>query len=137
MGMIVSNAFMKRSFGKKLIENYLRHKDLTHIIDTSGVYLPGHGTPTTILLRTQPAARCSTRFEQYEASEVRTECQTIRPTPLFGVRSLTHVAEPDFEGERVSVADAHAFCVRTVPLEALGGGGAGRALEEQIQERIG
>src|SRR5664280_343723 len=49
MGMIMSNAFMKRTFGKKLIEKYLLHKDLTHVIDTSGVYLPGHGTPTTIL----------------------------------------------------------------------------------------
>jgi hypothetical protein len=38
MGMIVSNAFMKRAFGKKIIESYLLHKDLTHIIDTSGVY---------------------------------------------------------------------------------------------------
>src|SRR5205823_4312371 len=50
MGMIVSNAFMKRTFGKKLIESYLRRRDLTHVIDTSGVYLPWHGTPTAILV---------------------------------------------------------------------------------------
>ena len=49
VGLIVSNAFMKREFGKKLVENYVRFWDLTHVIDTSGAYLPGHGTPTAIL----------------------------------------------------------------------------------------
>lgn len=49
MGMITANSFMKREFGKKLIEEYLPRKDLTHVIDTSGAYIPGHGTPTAIL----------------------------------------------------------------------------------------
>jgi hypothetical protein len=40
---------MKREFGKTLIEEYLPRKDLTHVIDTSGAYIPGHGTPTVIL----------------------------------------------------------------------------------------
>ena len=54
VGMITSNAFMKRGFGKKLIEEYLPKWDISQVIDTSGVYLPGHGTPTTILFRTEP-----------------------------------------------------------------------------------
>lgn len=49
VGMITTNSFMKREFGKKLIESYLPRKDLTHVIDTSGAYIPGHGTPTVIL----------------------------------------------------------------------------------------
>ncbi|MDF5835686.1 hypothetical protein P4057_01740 [Pseudomonas aeruginosa] len=49
MGMITANSFMKREFGKKLIEDYLPRKDLTHVVDTSGAYIPGHGTPTVIL----------------------------------------------------------------------------------------
>lgn len=49
VGMIVSNAFMKREFGKKLIETFIPHWDLTHVIDASGAYIPGHGTPTAIL----------------------------------------------------------------------------------------
>ena len=49
VGMITANSFMKREFGKKLIEEYLPRKDLTHVIDTSGAYIPGHGTPTVIL----------------------------------------------------------------------------------------
>lgn len=49
IGMITTNTFMKRSFGRKLIEDYLRRRDVTHVVDTSGAYIPGHGTPTVIL----------------------------------------------------------------------------------------
>jgi hypothetical protein len=49
VGMITANSFMKREFGKKLIEEYIPRWDLTHVIDTSGAYIPGHGTPTVIL----------------------------------------------------------------------------------------
>ena len=49
VGQITSNAFMKREFGKKLIEEFFQKIDLTHVIDTSGAYIPGHGTPTVIL----------------------------------------------------------------------------------------
>jgi hypothetical protein len=50
VGQITSNSFMKRKFGKKLIENFFRlEAELSHVIDTSGAYIPGHGTPTVIL----------------------------------------------------------------------------------------
>ena len=49
VGMITANSFMKREFGKKLIEEFFPTVDLTHVIDTSGAYIPGHGTPTVIL----------------------------------------------------------------------------------------
>src|SRR5262249_13561044 len=49
VGMITTNSFMKREFGKKLIEEFFPRIDLTHVIDTSGAYIPGHGTPTVIL----------------------------------------------------------------------------------------
>ncbi len=50
VGLITANSFMKREMGSKLIEEWLPHRDLTHVIDTSGAYIPGHGTPTVILL---------------------------------------------------------------------------------------
>ena len=49
VGMITANSFMKREFGKKLIEEFFPEIDLTHVVDTSGAYIPGHGTPTVIL----------------------------------------------------------------------------------------
>ncbi|TDQ53762.1 BREX-2 system adenine-specific DNA-methyltransferase PglX [Actinorugispora endophytica] len=51
VGQITANSFMKREFGKKLIQEFFRDEvRLTHVIDTSGAYIPGHGTPTVILI---------------------------------------------------------------------------------------
>src|SRR5690606_10811560 len=51
VGQITANSFMKREFGKKLIEEFFAGEvELTHVIDTSGAYIPGHGTPTVILV---------------------------------------------------------------------------------------
>ncbi|MFJ9443198.1 BREX-2 system adenine-specific DNA-methyltransferase PglX [Kitasatospora sp. NPDC101235] len=51
VGQITANSFMKREFGTRLIEEFFAHKvELTEVIDTSGAYIPGHGTPTVILV---------------------------------------------------------------------------------------
>jgi hypothetical protein len=49
-GQITSNSFMKREFGSKLIEDFLSLQDLRLVADTSGAYIPGHGTPTVIIV---------------------------------------------------------------------------------------
>jgi hypothetical protein len=49
VGQITANSFMKREFGKKLITTAFVRCELTGVIDTSGAYIPGHGTPTVIL----------------------------------------------------------------------------------------
>ncbi|WP_428836933.1 BREX-2 system adenine-specific DNA-methyltransferase PglX [Streptomyces cuspidosporus] len=51
VGQITANSFMKQGFGAKLIEEYFAHKiELNEVIDTSGAYIPDHGTPTVILI---------------------------------------------------------------------------------------
>ncbi|NUV28804.1 MULTISPECIES: BREX-2 system adenine-specific DNA-methyltransferase PglX [Streptomyces] len=51
VGQITANSFMKREFGTKLIESFFRDRvELTEVIDSSGAYIPGHGTPTAILV---------------------------------------------------------------------------------------
>lgn len=50
VGQITANSFMQREFGKPLIEKFFREVELREIIDTSGAYIPGHGTPTVILI---------------------------------------------------------------------------------------
>lgn len=57
IGAIIGNGFMKREFGKKLIEEVLPQLDLTGVVDTSGAYIPGHGTPTAILFGRNRARR--------------------------------------------------------------------------------
>ncbi|MDP9037242.1 MAG: BREX-2 system adenine-specific DNA-methyltransferase PglX, partial [Myxococcota bacterium] len=49
VGLITSNNFMKREFGKPLIETVLPTLDLTLVVDTSQAYIPHHGTPTVLL----------------------------------------------------------------------------------------
>jgi hypothetical protein len=48
-GQITSNAFIKRSFGRAVIRTVFSQWLLTDVIDTSGAYIPGHGTPTVVL----------------------------------------------------------------------------------------
>jgi hypothetical protein len=49
VGQITTNAFLKREFGKALIQDVLARHDIYKVVDTSGAYLPGHGTPTVLL----------------------------------------------------------------------------------------
>ncbi|MFJ6015358.1 BREX-2 system adenine-specific DNA-methyltransferase PglX [Streptomyces sp. NPDC092952] len=68
VGQITANSFMKREFGAKLIEEYFAHKvELTEVIDTSGAFIPGHGTPTVILVGSSK-----------EGSQRRTTIRTVR-----------------------------------------------------------
>ncbi|WP_431917720.1 BREX-2 system adenine-specific DNA-methyltransferase PglX [Micromonospora wenchangensis] len=51
VGQITANSFMKREFGKRLVvEFFAGHVELGEVIDTSGAYIPGHGTPTVIVV---------------------------------------------------------------------------------------
>ncbi|NYF54062.1 BREX-2 system adenine-specific DNA-methyltransferase PglX [Tunturiibacter gelidoferens] len=138
MGMIVSNAFMKRAFGKKLIENFLRRLDLTHVIDTSGVYLPGHGTPTTILLaRHQPPVSSTIRAVRGIRGETGVPDDPAN-APVW--REIAdHVDESGFEGSRVSIADPTRLSFDAHPW-AIGGGGAAElkeAMDEISEIRLG
>lgn len=51
-GQITANSFMKREFGRDLINKFFPSLDLTHVIDLSGgggAHIPGHKTGTVIL----------------------------------------------------------------------------------------
>lgn len=49
VGMLVANRFMKREYGKALVEEVLAREDLTLLVDAEGAFLPGHGTPMLLL----------------------------------------------------------------------------------------
>jgi hypothetical protein len=66
VGQITSNSFMKREFGEALVAGYLKTTvDLTEVIDSSGAYIPHHGTPTVIVIGRN-------RFASLGASTIRT-----------------------------------------------------------------
>lgn len=105
VGLITANSFMKREFGKKLIEQWLPKVDLTHVINTDGAYIPGHGTPTVILFgRNRNSGRESTvRTVMGIRGEPGTPDDPARG--LVWTAILDQVDRPGSEGEFVSVAD--------------------------------
>jgi hypothetical protein len=50
IAQLTTNAWMKREYGRRFVEEVLPRFDAQWIIDTSGCYIPGHGTPTVILM---------------------------------------------------------------------------------------
>ncbi|EHQ52618.1 hypothetical protein ECTPHS_08006 [Ectothiorhodospira sp. PHS-1] len=120
LGMITANSFMKREFGKKLIENYLPRKDLTHVIDTSGAYIPGHGTPTVILFARQQAPSAPVLRA---VLGIRGEPKTPEDAAQGLVwRSIVDLLErPGSENEFISVVDQARALYGTHPWSVGGG----------------
>ncbi|MFO7907792.1 MAG: BREX-2 system adenine-specific DNA-methyltransferase PglX [Pirellulaceae bacterium] len=122
VGQITANSFMKREFGKKLVEEYIPRIDLTHVIDTSGAYIPGHGTPTVILFGRNRAPQ-----EQSVRAVMGIKGEPSTPTdPAEGrvwKSIIKHVDLPDAEDEFTSAADVSRSMFYTHPW-SIGGGGA-------------
>ncbi|MBI2570897.1 MAG: BREX-2 system adenine-specific DNA-methyltransferase PglX [Candidatus Schekmanbacteria bacterium] len=124
VGMITANSFMKREFGKKLIEEHFPGWDVTHVVDTSGAYIPGHGTPTVILFG---------RNRRPVSSTVRT-VMGIRGEPstpedaakgLVWTAILEQIDRPGSDSEYVSVDDTERERFHQHPWSLRGGGAAG------------
>ena len=137
VGKITGNAFMKRGFGKKLIEKFLPRWDLTHVIDTSGAYIPGHGTPTVILFGRH---RASVSKITRAVLGIRGEPSTPEDPATAKVWSaiLDQIDRPGSESEFVSVTDTPGATFHHHPW-AMGGGGASElrtALEEVSEATV-
>lgn len=136
VGQITSNSFMKREFGKKLIENFLSGKhptqpvDLVNVIDTSGAYIPGHGTPTVILVG---------RFRRPQSPEVRAVLgvrgepgQPANPAAgLVWTEIVEHLDDELYHGTFITATDVPRERLATHPW-SLSGGGASE-LKEQLE----
>ncbi|MGY6653633.1 BREX-2 system adenine-specific DNA-methyltransferase PglX [Amycolatopsis sp. TRM77291] len=128
VGQITANSFMKREFGKKLIENFFKTVQLSHIIDTSGAYIPGHGTPTVILVGRNHPYRQNDPVRAVLG--VRGEpSQPAEPSDgLIWSAIVEQIDKPGSESEWVSVEDSDRQVFGQHPW-SLSGGGAGGLLE--------
>ena len=137
VGMITTDSFMKREFGKKLIEEFLPHQDLTHVIHTSGAYIPGHGTPTVILL-----GRNRTPVSEMLRAVLGIRGEPSTPTdPAKGLvwSSIVELTDqPGRSNEYISVSDMERGRLATHPW-SLQGGNAPEALLtiESAEEKLG
>lgn len=129
VGQITSNSFMKREFGSKIIETLLSGADplnpvdLLDVIDTSGAYIPGHGTPTVILVgrRRRPVAATVRAVLGVRGEPGQPE----NPAKgLVWTQLADHIDEPGFDGDYVTITDLDRGVLTTHPW-SLSGGGAG------------
>jgi hypothetical protein len=93
VGQITANSFMKREFGKKLIEQFFPTVHLTHVIDTSGAYIPA----TAPRPSSSPAATTSaapTRSAPSSASAANQPRPPTRPRAWAGQPSSTRSTSP-------------------------------------------
>ena len=134
VGMITANSFMKREFGRKLIEGFLPRRDLTHVVDASGAYIPGHGTPTVILFgRNRPPAAGHVRAALGVRGEPATPDDPARGLVWSAI--VAQIDRPGSESDFVSVADVPRARFASHPW-SLGGGGAAE-LKERLEAAPG
>ena len=127
VGLITANSFMKREFGKKLIEDFFPRTDLTHVIDTAGAYIPGHGTPTVVLFGRE---RVPVGSEVRSAMGIKGEPSTPENPALGLVWSaiVNQIDHPGSQSEFMSVGDIPRRIFAIHPW-SIGGGGATHLLD--------
>ena len=144
VGQITSNSFMKREFGAKVIETLLSGKDpanpvdLTNVIDTSGAYIPGHGTPTVILIgrKRRPTTKTlrAVLGVRGEPGQPKDPAKGLVWSQITG-----HLDDPSFNGDYVTITDLDRTALEAHPW-SLSGGGAGelmQVVDEASTSRLG
>lgn len=125
-GQITSNSFMKREFGSKIIEDYLSRQDLRLVADTSGAYIPGHGTPTVIIIgRHQRPTGGTIRAVLGVRGEPGRPENPEKGLVWQDIRE--HVDQPDYHSGWISVVDLPRASLAVHPW-SLSGGGASQLL---------
>ena len=126
-GQITSNSFMKRQFGSKLIEDFLVRKDLQLVIDSEGVWIPGHnsdGTPTVIIVG-RNAAPAEPKVRAV-LSKGKRESRTVgdHGGGPYWQRLVNHVNDSGFDDAWLTIVDVDREMLATHPWSLAGGGAA-------------
>lgn len=131
VGMINTNAWTKRDYGKVLIEKILPRFDVNKIIDTSGCYLPGHGTPTLLLFgRNRSSTEAPVPAVLGKRGEQEPPADPAH-APVWSEIAANHESV-GFDGQYVSVESFTREEARRHPWLIAGGGA--RSLHEQLAE---
>ena len=121
VGQITSNSFMKREFGVPLIEKFLARKDLRLAADTSGAYIPGHGTPTVIIVgRNHDVVHNNVRAILGIQGEPGAPEEPSKGKVWTSI--VANVDNPGYEDQWVSIVDLPRENLRFHPWSLSGGG---------------
>lgn len=133
VGLINSNAWTKRDFGTTLIEKVIPRLDVQKVVDTSGCYLPGHGTPTLLLFGRHRAPSGIGVVAVLNKRGERAVPKVAANAPVWS-EIVAHHSEPGFDGDRISVEVLQRKAVAKHPW-LLAGGGA-RSLDEHLNAKV-
>jgi hypothetical protein len=120
VGFITAGSFMKREFGKQLIEQWLPKRDLTHVIDTSFAVIPGHSIATVILLGRNQAPSAET---VRAVLGIRGDSGKLKEPARGAVWTsiVKAVGTPSFENDFISADDVDRKILATHPWSLQGG----------------
>lgn len=136
-GQITSNSFMKREFGVPLIEEFLAKRDLRLVADSSGAYIPGHGTPTVIISgRNHPKIHNTVRAVLGIQGEPGAPVNPAAGKVWTSIEE--HVDFPGYEDQWISVANINRSSLEKHPWSLSGGGAveASAAIELAAKMKI-
>lgn len=123
IGQITDNGFMKREFGSKIIEDFFTRQDLRLVADTSGACIPGHGTPTVIIVgRNHTPVGATTRAVLGVRGEPGRPANPANG--LVWTAISEHVDEPGWDDGWITVTDLDRTLLATHPWSLSGGGAA-------------
>lgn len=121
VGVITSNNFMKRSFGKSLVEEVLANVDVSMLVDLSQAYIPHHSTPTVLIFaRNRLPVDAPIRAVMGKRGEVGTPEDPSRGAVWVDIETAWN--QPGHEGDFISVADQPRDAFATHPWSLQGGG---------------
>jgi hypothetical protein len=126
VGLIVSNSFMKREFGSKLIEDFLATRDLRIVIDSEGAWIPGHntdGTPTVIVVGRQQWPVGNTVRTVLSKGKRETRAHGNEGKGPYWSAITEHIDDSHWESDWITVTDLDRKLLDAHPW-SLGGGGA-------------
>ncbi|WP_320065114.1 BREX-2 system adenine-specific DNA-methyltransferase PglX [Micromonospora sp. RTGN7] len=132
VGQITANSFMKREFGKRLVvEFFAGDVELREVIDTSGAHIPGHGTPTVIIVgRNRAVSSRYSRAVRVILGKRGEPSQPSNPEEGFVWRAIERqIEQPGSESEWVTAADLPRDFLASHPW-SLSGGGANRVMQK-------
>lgn len=121
VGQITANTFMKRQFGKKLVNNHLKTLDLRLIADMSGVYMEGFGLPTVIIV-----GRNHTRIHSNIRVVLGIKGEPGRPEVLHDGKVWSsirdHIDDDHYQDQWISVSEMRRDHFDSHPWSLSGGG---------------
>jgi hypothetical protein len=131
IGKITGNNFMKREFGKKLVEHFIPRWDITHIVDTRFAEIAEHNTPTVVVFgRHQRPVAATIRTVMAIKGESTTPADPAQGAVWRAI--LNQIDRPGSESDFISVNDTARESFHSHPW-SIGGGGAAE-LKERLDD---